>query len=149
MTRKNTQQDFWNKVDIKGPDDCWNWTGALHKEGWGVFRYENSDTRKTYRLAITFAGQDPTDKVVRHSCDNPTCCNPAHLSLGTQQENIQDRVKRNRSARAYPGNRRLTDDDIRTIRQSTEKVSVLARQYNLSWPSIKSIIEKKCYKDIE
>jgi hypothetical protein len=72
-----------------------------------------------HRRALELAtGQSiPAGQLVRHSCDNPPCCNPAHLSTGTHADNAADMVARGRSTRgrAVGGRRRLRDDDTRRL----------------------------------
>lgn len=94
-------------------------------------------------------------KVVRHTCDNPRCINPEHLLLGTQLENIQDIVDRGRTTKAQPLHRRLTAEEVVAIRRRYVKGSVdanlvtLAAEYEVSNVTIRNIITRRMYKDIE
>lgn len=93
---------FWSKITITAdPDQCWPWQGPT-QNGYGV-RGTNKGKRKwkfAHRLSYFLVyGKDPGDLKVLHKCDNPPCCNPNHLFLGTQLENIQDRVNKGRSNR--------------------------------------------------
>lgn len=87
-------------------------------------------------------GEIPPEMVVRHKCDNPRCVNPEHLELGTQYENIQDRVKRGRSAHLkgeLNGHAKLTEDDVRYIKNALargETMTSLAKQFNVSVTAI-------------
>jgi hypothetical protein len=78
----------------------------------------------------------PDGMYVLHSCDNPPCVNPAHLRLGTQQDNANDRVQRNRSAiGARNGKARLTADQVREIRRrraSGESRTSVARAFDIN-----------------
>lgn len=90
---------FWEKVDRRGPDECWPWTAARRKRDlYGVLGI--SGTRKliaAHRLSWEIAnGSIPLGLCILHSCDNPPCVNPAHLSLGTQANNIKDAVLKGR-----------------------------------------------------
>jgi hypothetical protein len=98
---------FWAKV--KRSDGCWLWTAATFKNGYGMFaagRFANgkTDTRYAHRVAYELCiGQIPGGLQIRHSCDTPACCNPDHLRLGTQADNIHDSVVRGRRAKQHPG----------------------------------------------
>jgi hypothetical protein len=86
---------FWNQVDRLHPHDCWNWTGHCNPvTGYGYFsnRKYMSSHRMAYELTY---GKIPEGMCILHSCDNPKCCNPAHLRVGTQQDNVDDREERN------------------------------------------------------
>lgn len=93
---------FWDRVDRSGgPDACWPWTGARNTFGYGNVG-ENGFTltasRVAYELTYGFIppGEGYHGNVVRHTCDNPPCCNPRHLVLGTQADNNHDRDVRRR-----------------------------------------------------
>jgi hypothetical protein len=90
------EKRFWSKVDIKHPDECWIWKGAMSGGGYPSFKFNGKVTsaqRAAY--ALTYGSID--DKLYTlHSCDNPKCVNPYHLRLGTPGDNMQDMVKRNR-----------------------------------------------------
>ena len=92
------EESFWSRVDIKGPDDCWEWTGNRTSKNYGKlpFHWEGrSASRYSYYLNI-----DPDfdrSMFVCHHCDNPPCVNPKHLFLDTQKGNMQDMAKKGRS----------------------------------------------------
>lgn len=91
---------FWNKVAKAGENDCWLWTGAKTKRGYGLFHISKKPPKvsQAHRVAYALAVAEPGELHVLHSCDNPSCCNPAHLRLGTNQDNVDDRVNRKRSS---------------------------------------------------
>lgn len=91
-----------------GVNICWPWLGTLDTKGYGIFR-RNYKTRFAHRWAYEyFYGVNPGKLVVRHSCDNPRCCNPNHLSVGTQRDNILDMVKRGRWKGGPPKQYKIT-----------------------------------------
>ena len=96
--RDEVEAIFWSKVKKLGPDDCWIYQRP---------RTPNADThvRLTIKQNLFSAhvmawalenGPVPSGLIVRHACDNPPCCNPAHLLIGTYSDNVQDMLKRNR-----------------------------------------------------
>lgn len=98
---------FWSKVDKSGgPDACWPWTGAklTKRGGYGAFNLDNK-TIRAHRLAWELTngpipvGDGWHGTVVRHLCHNAVCCNPAHLTIGTTQENTDDKVRAGRQPR--------------------------------------------------
>lgn len=111
---------FWSKVDKRGPDECWFWTGAVNEHGYGVMRPEgrrSGATVKAHRVALMLTGVDVTDRVVLHHCDNPPCVNPAHLELGTQQDNLADMRAKGRGNRgSVNGAAKLNEGDVALIR---------------------------------
>ncbi len=121
MPRKRSVEDrFWDKVAKAGPDDCWLWQGAVRPEKgfdygqmWPALRAH----RVSYEIHY---GAIPDGMLVRHSCDTPRCCNPAHLSLGTTQDNMDDKKARGRCSSlkgAMNPSSTLSDAQVEVIRQ--------------------------------
>lgn len=87
---------FWSRVQVGGQDSCWPWTAGENGLGYGQMRV-NTVLHTTHRLAYQdCVGPIPKGMVVRHKCDNPLCCNPHHLILGTQKDNMHDAIERGR-----------------------------------------------------
>lgn len=76
-------------------NECWEWQLGLHRDGYGLIRYRGRDY-KAHRLSFEVFKHAITKPVIMHSCDNPKCINPDHLSEGTQLENMQDCVSKGR-----------------------------------------------------
>lgn len=97
--RRPIAERFWPKVDSSGgPGACWTWTASCKIKGYGQI---SAGGRERPLLAHRVAweitnGPIGVGSVVCHSCDNPKCCNPAHLFLGTQAENLQDMTDKGR-----------------------------------------------------
>lgn len=96
--RPSLADRFWSKIDQGDPSECWLWTAGTDRHGYGKFQLGGGRVAYAPRLAVELSTGEPIPAglVVRHQCDNPPCCNPAHLVVGTQLENIQDMVKRGR-----------------------------------------------------
>ena len=94
----NTPESFWSKVAKGDPSQCWEWTGRIETTGYAYISWQGRP-RRAHRLAYELTnGRIPDGLVVMHRCDNKRCCNPAHLQLGTQADNIADKVSKHRQA---------------------------------------------------
>lgn len=124
--RKNRPADFWAKVDRQGPDECWPWMGERFGQRGDYGRFTmGGKLRQAHRLAWALDRGQPfpiPSVIIRHTCDNPPCCNPRHLLDGTLKDNTRDMIERGR--RFVPdvrgerhGNSKLTEQDVREIRQ--------------------------------
>ena len=82
-----------------GPDDCWEWTGARNKKGYGQFGAGYVMYVASRASWIISNGEIPAGMFVCHKCDNPPCVNPAHLFLGTNRDNVMDCVSKGRHGR--------------------------------------------------
>lgn len=119
--QESTKKHFWSRVAITDLFSCWEWTGPKIKHGYGRTSFEH-ENMLAHRMAwiVTF-GKIPEGMDVCHKCDNPSCCNPAHLFIGSHYDNMRDMVKK---GRCHPpdnkgennGMSKLNKDQVVTIR---------------------------------
>lgn len=137
---------FWSKVNKEGPTQphmstpCWEWTAGICN-GYGSFGM-SSGTERAHRVAWTLThGDVPTGKQVLHACDHRKCVNPAHLRIGTNADNVQDKMDRGRHPRGEAhrvnvgesnGSARLTREDVARIREDRRMHKDVARDYGVS-----------------
>lgn len=133
---------FWKKVDRRGPDECWPWTAGRHRQGYGLIGLTGMSTL-AHRVAYTLVvGPIPDGLLVRHRCDNPPCCNPAHLELGTQTDNMRDAAVRGRNTA------RLTAGDVAHIRvwaRAGFKQRDIAEAYGVTQSNVSMIVAGKTW----
>jgi hypothetical protein len=163
---------FWSKVDIRGPDDCWEWCAA-RRHRYGVFSYLGRPVL-SHRLSWELTnGPIPAGLHVCHKCDNPPCVNPAHLFPGTPHDNMQDAARKGRNgkhtrpdriargdehpARLRPeclargersGNAKLTVSQVLAIRASDMSQRALARAYGVTRGNIRAIIRRNTWTHV-
>jgi len=97
MTEERLKR-FWDKVAIKGEDECWLWLAAVTSRGYGAFAYEKNNIQSAHKMSWAMAKNknkmaDPSMHVM-HTCDVKNCVNPKHLELGTPKQNQNDAIKR-------------------------------------------------------
>lgn len=99
----------------KNDDGCWNWKGKLHTNGYGVFWLQKGVYRLAHRMAWLYTfGEIPDGLCVCHHCDNRCCVNPAHLFIGTHQDNMADMVRKGR----HNPSPKVTPEIVRGMRKA-------------------------------
>lgn len=134
------------------PDECWEWTRSTNK-GYGVTAVGNGKVRQAHVVAWELAhGQAlPAGMILRHTCDNPPCVNPAHLLLGTHVENSADRLERGQPAYNGTGFRHRTPDEIRAMRQlydSGTNITEISRRFDCAVATAFRIVKRQAFPNI-
>lgn len=131
---------FWAKVE-RGKA-CWRWTAQVAKDGYGVFSpNDGRSPQRAHRMAWTLTnGPIPDGLQVLHRCDNRVCVNPAHLFLGTHQDNMDDMKAKGRGGAP----RKLTDEQVGEIRRShaagEKSIRRLASEYGVVYNAIWRVV---------
>lgn len=146
---------FWKLVEKRGACDCWLWKGSKHKEGYGRWRFAGKFISAHRYSFILHYGEIPSSVLVCHTCDNPPCCNPDHLFLGTKKDNADDRDRKGRNINRLGdehGNSKLTAHSVRIIRSSYRPFIVtskmLARRFGVSQACIKFVLARRNWRHI-
>jgi hypothetical protein len=93
-----TDEERFREGYVVRQDGCWEWVRSRNEDGYGQITFRGESTRAHRAAYEIHKGAVPQGRVVRHTCDNRACVNPDHLLLGSQQDNIQDMVRRGRRA---------------------------------------------------
>jgi predicted XRE-type DNA-binding protein len=152
---------FWPKVAYGPESQCWEWKAAKDWDGYGFFRvYINGQRRgaRAHRVSHLLSGGELSpDQLLLHTCDNPACVNPRHLTPGTCAENMRQKVDRGRMkpqhGEANPANK-LTDDVVRQILAVLAKPyppsqKEIGRQFGVSQMTISLLRQGKIWQHIE
>ena len=133
---------------------CVLWTGHLTR-GYGYISFWNGERGlplRSHRVAYALnAGLSPDFEggVVMHTCDNPACVNPAHLVLGTQEENMKDKKAKGRN---QSGSRctyaKLTESQVVAIRADKRFQYVIAEEYGLTQQTVSDIKTRRIWKHV-
>lgn len=164
---KTTEERFWEKV-IK-TRKCWIWNACIQKGGgYGLFAMEGK-LQLTHRLSWKMHnGPIPKGLFVLHHCDNPPCVRPDHLFLGTQKDNMRDKVEKGREARGdrhgmrtrpdrvprgeRNGCAKTTDEEVVEMRERYAAGEIsqpqLARQYGLTQATVNDILTGKRWQHV-
>lgn len=165
--RKTVEQRFWEKVDKRGEDECWNWQGATtatnkgKRPGYGVITVEGSHVY-THRFSFELHnGYIAPDLLVCHECDNGLCVNPKHLWQGTYKENYQDMHKKGRwkiehkppKPKPERHGRKLTLSQVRELKRlrvldpRTYTLKVLGKMFGVHFASVSKMVRGHYWKE--
>lgn len=153
--KRNVTERFWEKVEIKEANECWEWKAGLRQGfGYGQFSF-NGYPEFSHRVAWQLTNGDiPAGKLICHKCDNPLCVNPSHLFCGDQAMNIKDMASKSRDA--FTGERnhsaKLNEENVRITRElykNGSKISDIGNLFGVAGRTIADAVEHKTWKHIE
>lgn len=166
---------FWARVERHGAEACWPWVGGTHRSGYGQFK-AGGQTFKAHRVALALttggvewrsAERGARGQIVLHACDNRRCCNPAHLRVGTQRDNMRECSQRGRIGRgATHGRVKLTAAQVAEIKQlqadgvignpgrgwsrdvregRTMSLATVGKRYGVSGKTIEQVLRRRAW----
>lgn len=143
---------FWSSVDVGDSEHCWEWKRGRVKTGYGSTWWKGKII-KTHRMAyILTYGEIAVGLLVRHRCDNPPCCNPRHLEIGTAADNSRDKRSRGREARGEQTRvAKLAAKDIPMIRRMVQEgtsYAETAKAFGVCKSTIVSVISGNTWKHV-
>lgn len=152
---------LWSKITVGPAEECWPWNAGTNGEGYGMIRLSSPSKARVLAHRAAYEeryGPIGSGLVIRHGCDNPPCCNPNHLRVGTKGDNAKDAVDHGRHARAGTWKRQqrrplvlgapvrrgrgpatLNATDIKTIRElryAGETLHAIATRFGVSKSNI-------------
>jgi hypothetical protein len=147
---------FESRVVEVLPSGCQIWMGGINDQGYGLIRH-GLRHKRAHRVAWEMAnGPIPEGLVVLHRCDVPSCVNPAHLSVGTQAENLKDMFAKGRQKRTgakgeRQGSVKLTAEAVRSIRQlfGTIPTKQIAAMFHVDPSNVRLIAARKAWRHVD
>lgn len=142
---KSLEQKFWERTQRRGGDECWPWTGETNNMGYGRIAFGSTKNRRrvfAHHAALVIHGT-PITGIVMHTCDNPRCVNPSHLTQGTQADNLADmRAKRRHNYGERNGMAKLTNQEVvemRALLASDLSQQEIADRFRVSKQVVKDV----------
>lgn len=136
---------------------CWLWTGNCNQKGYGQIGVGAAGMTTTHKTAyLHFKGPIPPGMQILHSCDVPCCCNPDHLSIGTHQDNIDDKMRKGRHKAGVHHKLRgeknhlakLTEQKVRHIKRRELTPIEYARLYGVSNSAVRAVLSGKTWRHV-
>ena len=162
---------FWSHVDKRDAGECWLWRGGRDYGGYGAFKARASGYYqcRAHRFSWILAnGAVPDGLWVLHRCDNPPCCNPSHLFLGTHDDNMADMVRKGRPARGdrngscvHPESRQRGEGhplsklnaeqvrEIRALRAGGATLAYVAARFGVTARNVSAIYRRHTWRHVD
>ena len=159
QAQEDVAMRFMRRVSMLQDDECWPFNGKKDRRGYSVFHWrapteDRARPHHAHRMMwLILNGQIPSGKEVCHSCDNPGCCNPGHLWLGTHKENMEDMARKGRGHKHglkgsdHPS-AKLTTEQVLEIRASVSDARDMARRFRVTPENIRRIRQRKSWAHV-
>jgi hypothetical protein len=153
---RDIRERFRKLVDVRQADECWPWTGRTNNKGYGFLEVKigGGAKRKVLAHRISFEihqGAIASDNEILHRCDNPPCCNPAHLSQGTRTDNMRDAASKLRICGERASSAKFTEASVVQIRHAAENGEGrqdLADKYSVAITTISSVVQRRTWRHV-
>lgn len=152
--RTRISDNFFAHCDQSGgADACWPFLRSKNRLGYGRV-WVDGKCHEAHRFAFALVkGSIPDGRLVIHSCDFPSCCNPVHLSIGTHFDNARDRENRNRGNQPKAdanGSSKLTTRDVIFIRRCCDiyNTAEMARMLGVQGCSISKVLRGESWRSV-
>lgn len=147
------ERRVWSRIEKGSDSECWPFMGR-RQNGYGLVDYGNRPIlahRLVYQLKNNV--ELTPDQVVCHACDNPPCCNPKHLWVGTSADNSRDMWRKGRGRTGgvrgeSHGCAKLSESDVLEIRASSTSRADLAKRYGVTETQISNVISRKMWRHV-
>ena len=151
--KRTMEERFWSLVSRSGGDDCWHWNAYTHPGGYGMMQRSGRGTvDRAHRVSCEIHfGPIPAGFHVLHRCDVRNCVNPKHLFIGTNADNVADKVKKGRTARVRGtrnGLARLSDAQVighRCLMDNGSAIKALSRQLSIPRSTLRHIMYRRTW----
>lgn len=147
--------EILNNVEENKKTGCWEWKGTKTWNGYGMIRFKHKMTpvhRVLYQILHRTVLK--REEFVCHKCDNRICCNPSHLFVGTNMDNMRDMMEKGRKGPSVvKGTRvhtnKLTEEQVRAIRKDPRKYPLISKEYGVRTSTICAIKKRTNWKWLE
>jgi len=154
------EERLWASIEKRGPNECWEWTKKSRLDGYGWIGLRNGKHKLAHRVAweLTNGPIPESDSyhgtVVMHLCDNRLCCNPAHLRLGTQADNVRDMREKGRNVDLprrvgtdHP-RAKINPEIVRAIRDRSNTVKRLNELYGVNKAMVDNVRKGRTWSHV-
>lgn len=133
---------FHALVDRRGDSECWSWTGAVNNDGYGRFKVGGRSGKLLLAHRVAYALHQQTPRcgfLVCHKCDNPGCCNPAHLFMGRPRRNVGDMIAKGRRGRPNAKLSREGTAEVQRLREGGARADELALRFGVTPDRVRAL----------